>query len=163
MTTNKNFKQLVRARMLETGQNYTAARADLVGPDEPQDASPAPPSPSPSPAELEHRKVVGRFVVDGRLVSFPARRKVRAHVLLHLVGLFEPGRDYDEREVNQVLLTVVDDQAFWRRELVNHGYLHREGGRYWLTDEVPERTGNLAQEVPDWEREWLPRHIARNG
>lgn len=31
MTDDKNFKRLVRARMAETGQTYTQARADLVG------------------------------------------------------------------------------------------------------------------------------------
>lgn len=31
MTRDSDFKNIVRARMAETGQTYTAARADLMG------------------------------------------------------------------------------------------------------------------------------------
>lgn len=158
MTKNKDFKQLVREHMRETGQNYTAARAALRS-EAPGAAQESLPDESWACAEAEHRTTVGRFISDGRLVSFPARRKARAHVLLHLVALFEPGQIWSERQVNERLLTVVDDQAFWRRELVDYGYLHRAEGRYWLTTELPERTGNMAQEIPEWERLWFPTHV----
>jgi hypothetical protein len=39
MTTQRSFKRLVRARMEKTGESYTAARAMLLGADEPEEAS----------------------------------------------------------------------------------------------------------------------------
>lgn len=164
MTKDSDFKQLVREHMRATGLNYTAARAALrpdlhTTPERPVGTPEQPRDEAWTLAEAEHERILGRFVQDGRLVSFPARRKARAHVLLHLVRLFSPREIWTETEVNERLLTVVDDQAFWRRELVEQGYLLREAGRYWLTTEVPERTGNLAQEVPNWEALWLPVHL----
>ncbi|GAB2470916.1 hypothetical protein GCM10027030_01970 [Luteococcus sediminum] len=161
MTRDKDFKTLVRRRMRETGTNYTSARAELLG-----DAGVPDDSPSERTdaawrrARDEHHKILGRFLGDGRLVSFPARRKVRVHVLLHLVGLFDPRGRYSETQINQLLGQVVDDHAFWRRELVNYGYLCREAGQYWLPDRAPERPAHMEQEIPDWEGLWLPRFLA---
>lgn len=36
MTKHKSFKRLVRSRMVKTGESYTAARAALLGADEPK-------------------------------------------------------------------------------------------------------------------------------
>lgn len=74
-------------------------------------------------------------------------------MLLELVKNFEHGRDYPEREVNDLLRPVHEDVAFWRRELVNHGYLIREAGVYQVADKPPLRTGNEAQEFPSDERQ----------
>ena len=172
MTHHSDFKQLVRARMRATGQPYTAARADLL---RKNDAAAPPPSPALPPssapsvpdaaseqwqrAEAEHRRALGRFLHDGRVVSVPARRKARVHVLLHLLSLFSAGHTYTEPEVNGILRPVVEDWAFWRRELVEYGYLQRDAGRYWLPEEVPERTANMQQEAPAWEALWLPTHL----
>lgn len=163
MTRDSDFKALVRARMRETGQTYTAARADLAPPltrpyDVPEASTALPPG--WEEAQREQARVVGRFVQDGRLVVWPARRKARAAVVLHLVGLFEVGRDYAEREVNETLGAFHADHAFWRRELVDYGYLRRADGIYRLTDVVPERAAWMAQEIPAWEALWLPRHLA---
>lgn len=150
MTRDADFKQLVRDRMAATGQNYTAARADLVAEHDARLER----------ARAEQRKVVGRFFRDGRLTQVPMKRKARAAVLLHLVTLFEPGRDYTEREVSEMLAQVHEDFAFWRRELVDYGYLTREAGTYRLTDRVPQRMAFMAQEIPDWEALWLPGFLA---
>lgn len=162
MTRDRDFKKLVRQRMQDTGQNYTAARAELVG------ASPAErPRPERSPqwiaAEREQAKMVSRFIENGRLVRFPAKRTSRAAVLLYLTALFEPGRNYPEPEVNRILSEVDDDFAFWRRELVNYGYLNRAAGIYRLPETVPARGATLKQEIPAWEALWLPGFLARRG
>lgn len=160
MTDNSDFKRLVRDRMRATGQNYTAARADLLGSD---DSRPAPTAPERSPewteAEREHRLVVGRFFRDGRLTQMPMKRKVRASILLELVALFEPGRDYPEPEVNEMLGAVHEDYAFWRRELVNYGYLTRADGIYRLPEQPPVRPASMTQEIPAWEAVWFPEHL----
>lgn len=182
MTRDNDFKTLVRARMRATGQNYTSARADLLregGPSEaeatrrsappaaPERAVPtAPPVPTGvdpdewQRAHDEYRRMLARFLRDGRLVDTPARRRARVFVLLHLISLIPAGRTYSEPEINRILLTVVEDQAFWRRELVEYGYLRRDAGVYWLPEELPERSASERQETPAWEALWLPLHLS---
>lgn len=150
MTADRDFKQLVRTRMAQTGQSYTAARADLLV-ERTEDGR---------AAEAEHRTVVGRFLTDGRLTALPVKRKTRAQVLLALVELFEPGRDYPEPEVNELLGAVWSDHAHLRREMVDYGYLERTDGIYRLPVSAPRRHPQYAQELPRWEAYWLPEFLA---
>ena len=142
MTRDSDFKQVVRARMAETGEGYAATRAALE-----QEAYDA--------ARAEQERLVGRLFTDGRIERVPAKRKVRAAVLLEVLSRFEPGREYAEREVNGVLLGVHEDFAYLRRELVNYRYLEREDGRYRTAARAPERSAIERQEVPAWESHWL--------
>ena len=68
---------------------------------------------------------------DGRLRTIPARRSKRLVVLDHLAQLFEPGRRFEETEVNRRLRGVHDDVAALRRLLVDDGFLTRDRGVYW--------------------------------
>ena len=147
MTRNSDFKQVVRARMAATGEGYTTARAALE-----QEAYDA--------ARAEQERLVRRLFTGGRIERVPARRKVRAAVLLEVLGRFEPGRDYSEPEVNEVLLGVHEDFAYLRRELVNYHYLERADGRYRTAAQAPTRSAIERQEVPAWEAHWLPGFLA---
>lgn len=70
---------------------------------------------------------------DGRIRVMPeAPAKVRI-VLEHLVENFEPGVQYSEPQVNQVLKRFHDDHAALRRYLVDAQLLSRAEGRYWRT------------------------------
>jgi len=142
MTRDSDFKQVVRARMAETGEGYTAARAALER--EAYDA-----------ARAEQDRLVGRLFTDGRIERVPGKRKVRAAVLLEVLARFEPGREYGEKEVNEVLLGVHEDFAYLRRELVNYHYLERQDGRYRTAAHAPERSAIERQEIPAWEAHWL--------
>lgn len=135
MTTDRDFKNLVRARMIETGEPYTAARAALL---EHRDE-----------AQRFHDRTVRSFLRDGRLVSVPARRRARVVILLELLGLFEAGRAYPEREVNDILRPVHEDVAYLRRELVDYGFLARANGVYRVAEALPEAHGNVAGELPE--------------
>ena len=148
MTKDSDFKQVVRTRMAETGETYTAARAAVQ-------ASRSPHQESYDAARAEQERLVGRLFRDGRIERVPARRKVRAAVLLEVLRRFEPGRDYSEPEVNGVLLGVHEDFAYLRRELVNYHYLDREAGRYRTAEHAPERSAIERQEIPAWEEHWL--------
>jgi hypothetical protein len=55
----------------------------------------------------------------------PAAHGKRLVVLDHLAGLFEPGRRYPEREVNELLGRYHPDYAMLRRYLVDDGFLDR--------------------------------------
>jgi hypothetical protein len=46
---------------------------------------------------------------------------------------FEPGRQYREAEVDEILKEVYDDHASLRRYLIDEGMLARESGMYWRT------------------------------
>ena len=165
MTRDRDFKQVVRARMAQTGETYTAARAALE-----QQAPPSVPSSPGSPgptayeaARHEQARLVGRLFTDGRLAQIPAKRKTRAGALLEVLTRFEPGRVYTEPQVNEILLSVHEDFAYLRRELVNYHYLERAEGRYRVVEQAPTRAPIERQEIPDWEAVWLPEFLAGRG
>jgi hypothetical protein len=81
------------------------------------------------------QKVLKTFFKRGRLVQIPAQLKKRLVVLEKLVLEFEPGRRYDEREVNQILVEFNDDVATLRRAMIGHKLMQREKGVYWRIDD----------------------------
>ncbi|MGP9694815.1 DUF2087 domain-containing protein [Brachybacterium sp. AOP25-B2-12] len=173
MTTDRDFKRVVRARSARTGESYTAARAALIAERAvdpallPTSAPSAPGAarterPDPHRARAEHERLLRPFVVDGRIVQIPARRRPLFALLLELLARFVPGETVSEREVGQIIGPVHEDVAFWRRELVDYGLLCRDSlGTYWVTDTLPLREGNAVQEQTDWEHVWLPAFLAR--
>lgn len=150
MTRDSDFKQVVRARMAETGEGYTVARAAILERD----------SAAYAAARTEQERVVARVFTDGRLAQVPAKRKVRVAALLEVLSRLEPGRDYAEPEVNEVLLGVHEDFAYLRRELVNYRYLSRADGVYRVVAQAPVRAPIEVQEIPAWEAAWLPGFLA---
>lgn len=149
MTHDADLKRLVRTRMEQTGENYTTARGAVL-------ATPAT-SPADPPTDEVADKAIASFFNGERLTSIPTRRRPRAAVLMHLLTFFERGRDYPEREVNAILRTAHEDVATLRRELVDYRWLRRDNGIYRVTDEVPRRGPDEAQEVPRDE----PARLAR--
>jgi hypothetical protein len=86
-----------------------------------------------------------RFFKDGKLVTYPKDHGDRMLVLEHMIGLFEPGRRYTEKEVNDTLKTFNPDYASYRRYLVDAGLIAREhatkenGGAviyYWRVEQL---------------------------
>ena len=71
----------------------------------------------------------------GRVAIWPGRRRPRQSVFAYLATLFQPGRVYSEREVNELLLRYLacNDHASVRRDLCDLHYLARtrDGSRYW--------------------------------
>jgi hypothetical protein len=81
---------------------------------------------------------------DGRLTQWPARRKVQGMAIAYLATKFEAGREYREREVNELLLEwhAFGDWALLRRLLFDWRYMDREsdGTRYRLRPPAPHPT-----------------------
>jgi biotin operon repressor len=80
------------------------------------------------------RKVIANFTTpDGRVKAFPAQRKKFEAILRYVLNVFEPGVRYSEKQVNEMLARFNEDTATLRRELVDYGWLKREGGgkEYW--------------------------------
>ena len=85
----------------------------------------------------------------GRLRAWPSRQKVQREAIARLAALFEPGREYAEREVNELLRRwhTFEDWALLRRMLFDWRLVEREpdGSRYRRRlDEppAPESPGN---------------------
>jgi hypothetical protein len=110
-----------------------------------------PPATEPELVEESGNEVLRRFIHKGRLLAMPAAYSKRLVVLDHLAGLFEPGRRYPEREVNELLGRYHPDYAMLRRYLVDDGFLDRadepapSGSRsvkvYWRTGGTVDLSG----------------------
>jgi predicted DNA-binding protein YlxM (UPF0122 family) len=70
---------------------------------------------------------------DGSLKTIPAQRKKLEAVLRHIVQVFEPGKEYSEKQVNESLSQFHEDTATLRRELIGYKFMARAGGGsvYW--------------------------------
>lgn len=77
------------------------------------------------------RKVVRDFMgPDGKFKSLPMQPKKFQSVLRYVVNAFEPGVDYPEKQVNELLKKYHPDTASLRRGLVDAGLVQREKGIY---------------------------------
>jgi len=72
---------------------------------------------------------------EGLLTRYPSKRPLRQIVWGRLIALFATGRDYTEKEVNEIIKGAIafDDVELLRRELVDEKLLCRlrDGSRYW--------------------------------
>jgi len=97
---------------------------------------------------MEWNVILRNFLdANGKLTAFPAKRKMKVYCLFYLAGKFEAGREYTEREVNELLLDwhTFADPATLRRELYDYGFLDRsrDGKVYCLAEKqpIPEALG----------------------
>lgn len=91
---------------------------------------------------MEWNVILRNFLdANGKLTAFPAKRKMKVYCLFYLAGKFEAGREYTEREVNELLLSwhTFADPATLRRELYDYGFLDRsrDGKVYRLAEKQP--------------------------
>jgi hypothetical protein len=80
------------------------------------------------------RKVLAAFTsADGAIRKFPVQEKKFLVLLRYVLKEFEPGVEYPEKKVNQILSKYNEDTARLRRSLVEYGFMAREGGggKYW--------------------------------
>ncbi|KPL81421.1 DUF2087 domain-containing protein [Herpetosiphon geysericola] len=78
------------------------------------------------------------FNREGRMVTWPSKHSDRIPVLEYLAGRFELGREYSEREVNELLKQHTgSDVANLRRYLIDVKLFERDGtgSRYWRKNE----------------------------
>jgi hypothetical protein len=102
------------------------AAAEIVGP--PRDAGLA-----LGAATDDEEQILKTFFRNGRLTEIPMKRSKRRIVLERVALEFEPGRRYDEKEVNVIVGAFFTDHASLRRYLVDEGFLDRDHGEYWRT------------------------------
>ena len=95
----------------------------------------------------DNDRVLENFIdAGGRLMAIPVQRKKRLAVLRWLVEDFQPGRLYEEAEVNRIIGRRHGDFAALRRYLVDEELMQRRSGVYWRTGSVP----NVGFDPPSW-------------
>lgn len=87
--------------------------------------------------EDERQKLIQRHFEDngdGALRSWPTKEKRKVVVLQHIAKRFETGRQYTEKEVNEILKALYPDYVTLRRYLIEYGFLDRarDGSAYWV-------------------------------
>ena len=80
--------------------------------------------------EEYRRKVIKAFFEYGKLRSIPVQRKKKIICYEQIAAHFEPGKVYEEKEVNEIILAVHEDYCTIRRDMISEGIFRREGNRY---------------------------------
>lgn len=76
------------------------------------------------------RKVIKAFFEYGKLRSIPVQRKKKLICYEQIATCFEPGRVYEEKEVNQIISPIHEDYCTIRRDMISEGIFKRDGSRY---------------------------------
>lgn len=77
-------------------------------------------------------KVIKTFFEYGKLKAIPAQRKKQRICLEEIAKSFEPGKEYDEKDVNEIILQFHDDFCTIRRDMISERIMEREGSVYKL-------------------------------
>lgn len=76
--------------------------------------------------DQEREKTLKTYLDDqGRLKQFPAREKKKIIVLKEIMKRFHKGKDYEEKEVNEILKDIFSDYPTIRRALIEYGFMER--------------------------------------
>ena len=78
------------------------------------------------------KKVIKTFFEYGKLKAIPAQRKKQRICLEEIAKVFEYGKEYEEKEVNDKILQVHDDFCTIRRDMISEHIMERNGSRYRL-------------------------------
>lgn len=89
--------------------------------------------------EQERQHILDTFFTSFHplvLKDFSPKEKKKIVILGKIAEQFEHGRQYSEKEVNQILKPIYEDYMTIRRYLIIYGFMERtkDGARYWLAD-----------------------------
>lgn len=82
--------------------------------------------------EAYREKVIKTFFEYGKLKAIPAQRKKQRICLEEIAKSFEVDKVYDEKEVNEIILSFHDDFCTIRRDMISEHIMQREGNKYKL-------------------------------
>ena len=77
-------------------------------------------------------KVIKTFFEYGKLKAIPAQRKKQRICLEEIAKSFEADKVYDEKEVNEIILSFHEDFCTIRRDMISEHIMQREGNKYKL-------------------------------
>ncbi|QHE51907.1 metalloregulator ArsR/SmtB family transcription factor [Pontibacillus sp. HMF3514] len=72
------------------------------------------------------------FDADGTLKQIPSQQKKKLVALAYMIRQLQPGKTYNEKEINEYIKQYHEDFATIRREWVMHHFMYRENGQYEL-------------------------------
>jgi hypothetical protein len=85
----------------------------------------------------EFKAFCDRYVVSKEplvFMSIPAKEKRKYMMLCIMIHHFNMGKNYTEKEINDILKPMGDDYVMIRRYLIDYGFMGRtdNGKSYWL-------------------------------
>ena len=97
---------------------------------------PAAPTLDEDIADFDRRVLTNYLLADGAIKEIPMQDKKLLVILRYVRDQFEPGRDYSEKEVNEIIARFHPDTASLRRAMIDCGLMKREaaGGKYWRAE-----------------------------
>ncbi|MGY3718582.1 DUF2087 domain-containing protein [Sutcliffiella cohnii] len=86
----------------------------------------------------EKQKTVEAFMKNGVLQSLPSKEKRKVIIFFELIKLFEKGKMYTEKQVNEIIKGIYPDFAIIRRYLVDYKLLERNDDcqYYWVNNSI---------------------------
>ncbi|WP_413367140.1 DUF2087 domain-containing protein [Lysinibacillus sp. 3P01SB] len=74
--------------------------------------------------------------LGGAIETFPSKEKRKIVILQQIMKRFETGKQYNEKEVNEILKTAYSDFVTIRRYLIEYGFMDRsnDGATYWVKE-----------------------------
>lgn len=82
------------------------------------------------PDEKYRKMVLNTFIKYGKLTQIPVQRKKKEIILKKLLEEFELGKQYTEREVNEILVAYHEDYCTLRRSMIEFGFMTRKNEIY---------------------------------
>jgi hypothetical protein len=72
--------------------------------------------------------------IDGQLIKFPKKEKLKLATLSVIIKRFELEKTYSEKEINAILKDLYADFVTLRCYLIEYGFLDRkdDGSEYWV-------------------------------
>lgn len=80
--------------------------------------------------EAYRQKVIKAFFDYGKLRSIPVQRKKKIICYEQIASLFEIGKVYEEKKLNEIISSVHEDYCTIRRDMISEGIFSRDGGKY---------------------------------
>ncbi len=80
------------------------------------------------------KKVLKTFFRGKKLIQLPVQKKKRMIILDEFFKKFEPGRKYQEEEVNQIIVDHFEDYCWIRRLMIENRMMFRESQIYWINN-----------------------------
>jgi len=89
-------------------------------------------------SQTDRDKILKNYIKDGRVIIFPSKDKKKLVILQYIVDKFKSDKKYTEKEVNEVIVSMVDDYVSARRYLIEYGFMDRnnDGSEYWVKDSL---------------------------
>lgn len=100
----------------------------------------------------QYREKLNRhYMEEGRLTQYPQKRPMRILALARIAERFDTGRQYTEKEVNEIIKAAIafNDVELIRRELFEYRVLgrHRDGSAYWVEEKWRELYGEYREKT----------------